>query len=125
MKFVVDRSKWRCGFDSSNQAGHGETNLLNGDGFMCCLGHCALQAGAKKKDIKDKLMPNNISFHIPVLNKESKTYPGWYKDTKLSEAAAKINDDSELTLKQRERKLRSLFSKFKHKLVFKGKAVQS
>lgn len=123
MKFVVDRSKWRCGSDSFNKVGKGMTSLLNSDGFMCCLGHCALQVGATASQIKNNGMPRNTDVVLPVLSKKHKVY-NFIIDTRLSEAAAKINDDVSITTNERERKLRSLFSKFKHKLVFKGKVVK-
>ena len=126
MEFVVKRSKWRAGDDGVNAIGKGETNLLNEEGFMCCLGHCALQLGAKKSEIDGQAMPKDIldkndAFkYVPILNVKKGEF---INDSKLSEQAATINDDDKLTTEQRERKLKSLFSKFKHSITFVGKAV--
>ena len=49
MNFTIDRSKWRCGGDDGK--GWGETQLLNEEGFMCCLGQCSLQSGLSEEEI--------------------------------------------------------------------------
>lgn len=127
MKFVVNRSKWRAGDYGDNAIGEGPTSLRNADGFMCCLGHCALQLGAKPKEIINCSMPNEITDKngnykvIPVIAVKF-SGEGYCRDSSLSEQAAEINDDKKLTQAQRERKLKTLFSKFKHKLEFVGVA---
>lgn len=131
MKFVVKREKWRCGGNGSdeNKVGKGSTYLRNEQGFMCCLGHCALQLGVKSKEMIGVDMPDGVGLKgdnpvkvIPVLTKKSKT-SSFPTDTTLSTKAATINDDEKLTTKQRERKLKGLFSKYKHQIVFTGKVI--
>lgn len=127
MKFVVNRSKWRAGGWKENAIGEGPTSLRNSEGFMCCLGHCALQLGAKPKEIIECAMPNEIADKngeykiLPIIT--TKVSGQEYAEySSLSEQAAEINDDDTLTQVQRERKLKSLFSKFKHELEFVGVA---
>ena len=40
MEFIIDKSKWRAGQNSDHQVGEGNTELLNKEGYMCCLGQC-------------------------------------------------------------------------------------
>lgn len=126
MKFVVDRSKWRCGGNSkkANKIGKGSTNLRNNQGFMCCLGHCALQLGATTKDITRKPMPHDVVINLPILVTKPNQY-GLVGDSMLSKRAANINDDSTLSLTQREKKLKAVFKRNHHEIIFKGKAVKS
>ena len=38
IKVLIDRSKWRTGSWNPNRTGKGSTQLLNAEGYMCCLG---------------------------------------------------------------------------------------
>lgn len=119
MKFVVDRSKWRCGGSRvTTKVGEGATRLLNLEGFMCCLGQCAIQLGKTPYDILNKAMPHQIG-KITVLSKrhQNEDFP---IDTQLSKRAAEINDDVTITLSEREKKLTRLFKRNHHDLVFVG-----
>ncbi len=128
MKFTINRAKWRCGGiettwnPNKNLVGKGDTALLNPEGFMCCLGQIACQLGVKKKDILEEAEPCDINKELPVLTKRLDNF-GEYDNSQLSSQAMRINDDPNLSLAERERKLKSLFSKFHHTLVFKGKPV--
>ena len=51
MNFVIDYSKWRCGWDSKDSLGMGETYLWNKEGFGCCLGHFGLCLGISKESM--------------------------------------------------------------------------
>ena len=62
--FVLDVSKWRCGGSictSNLVIGEGDTKLLNEEGYMCCLGQFAEQAGF----VKDLLM--NVNYPDMIL----------------------------------------------------------
>ena len=118
MQFIIDRSKWRCGRNGINQRGKGGILLLNEQGYMCCLGQISCQLNMKKKQILNKATPNHIGQYISILT--SKRDYGIVNSV-LSKKAVLINDDPNLTDQERERKLSSLFSKWKHKLTFKGK----
>lgn len=90
MKFVVDRSKWRCGgYALSTQCGKGSTRLLNQEGFMCCLGHCALQLGTTQSDILDKGMPHHTNKIIRILSRIDKEH-GFLTNSTLSKKLLKL-----------------------------------
>lgn len=117
MDFVVRRSKWRCGSGGDHRHGTGVTLLLDSNGLMCCLGHCALQLGVKKKQIFGISMPG-VCLNVKVLTHNRKTNN---KNTKLSLMASEINDNTSYTDEQREEELRKLFKKFKHTITFVGR----
>lgn len=54
---TLDLKKWRCGGDygvkGESSLGRGETELLNKQGCMCCLGQFAEQAGINRKDLRN------------------------------------------------------------------------
>lgn len=123
MKFVIDRSTWRCGGDKKpSKKGRGDTRLLNKQGFMCCLGSCALQVGADKTSIKNFYLPKDTKLVLPVLTKEENNGDWKFvKDSKLSYTAVCINDRDDISQKEREHKLKMLFKRNHHELVFRGK----
>ena len=63
-KFIIDRSKWRCGGNLSdggtNLRGEGITYLLNNQGFMCCLGQVAKQCGVDEYDLLETEYPYGL-----------------------------------------------------------------
>jgi hypothetical protein len=117
-EFVIDRSVWRAGGGSDNKVGIGLTYLMNNKGFMCCLGQTCKQLGYSNEQLISVSTPENLEKHIPYFTVKDKS--GVFVDSKLSSRAVEINDDTKLTREQRERKLKSLFSKFKHKITFVG-----
>lgn len=122
-EFIIDRNKWRCGSSlNKNARGLGHTRLLNKEGFMCCLGQISLQIENVNIDRKGK--PSNVCFSKEnILVKVIYNNLG-YIDTDLSINAMYINDNSYLTLKERERQLKELFLKHNIKLKFIGKSVK-
>ena len=125
MEFTVKRNKWVSGTSSSpdTKVGEGGSKLLNKQGYMCCLGFCAKQLGAKKKELLGAGQPCSLLQNLPVINKKVKCYLGgeYIGNTVLSEEAMYINDNGDLSPQQREKKLTSLFKKFGHALTFTGK----
>lgn len=119
MKFVIDESKWRCGMRGKPgcRLGVGNTYLLNEKKFMCCLGQMCLQLGVPEEKIRLNSSPTNVR---DVQIKYLKNREGY--DSELSEKAMEINDDQETTVEEKKRKLRSLFKRYRHQVVFtKGK----
>lgn len=106
---ILDYSKWRCGGDSKNRLGEGTTALLNKEGYMCCLGQFSLQlAPLSKKDILNKPYPQDTYKYIPFLTKDLGE-AGIVK-TSLVPGAVTINDKSDLSPKERIKRLKELFS---------------
>lgn len=61
MKFTVDCKTWRFGGDENySLENNGTTQLLNIEGNMCCLGHCAINMGLSKDNIYQKGTPASV-----------------------------------------------------------------
>lgn len=132
MDFVIDRSKWRCGgherdpYDGAlnpSVRGIGNTQLLNCEGFMCCLGQVAVQLGADRSRIACAGIPEeadseSLEYLTPVLVSDE------CLDSPLSNAAMRINDDRLLSDEDRECALTELFAKHGHTLTFTGEYVK-
>jgi hypothetical protein len=115
---IIDRSKWRTG-----SHGKGITQLLNKEGYMCCLGFRCYQMGIPKKDLLGKKAPCSLSknWEIPDLVDISLGC-----NTDLSQDAILINDkhtlinDKQSTNKDREKQLTKLFSDYGITVEFTG-----
>ena len=121
---TIDRAKWRTGDDHGpNITGYGQTELLNKEGFKCCLGFLCQQVSKKK--VKGRLTPSDMGCSIPELNELRYVCrynsDDKYFDTVLSNKAMNINDDEDTDPKEKERLLKELFKDTRYKLVFKGK----
>lgn len=115
--FTIDRATWRCGGYGVNQHGTGPTELLNQDGFMCCLGHIAIQCRIPAKGILDAGAPCCI-------DKPTSTYEKIFvtdgHDNELANSAIRLNDKSFCAPANRERDLASLFAEHGYLIRFKG-----
>ena len=116
-EIIIDRSKWRCGGCDYNKVGIGNTELENEEGFMCCLGQWISQ---KYKSIKIKGLdePNDAIKRDKLLVYKN----DWddYENTALSKVLMNINDDWDITLKEREEKLHEVAKRdgrFKFKFI--------
>lgn len=120
MKFTIELSKWRSGRFSMTQTGSGLTKLLNHEGYMCCLGFCALQIGYSIEDIKNKDMPSDILQEDLVPNPlVVECYNLFHSsgNSELSKEAMFIND-SELPIETKMKELTKLFNECGHELEF-------
>lgn len=102
--------------------------MLNDKGFMCVMGQCLLQLGVDKKDMFNKIFPEDVSRYIkkPIKYLTVEKFEGRYKyymNTELSNHAFFINDNSDINLVERERRLRALFKEHGHSIKFVGKSV--
>ena len=123
IEIVIARSKWRTGFYNGNSTGKGEVNLLNKEGYKCCLGFIASEFRPSNKRIKGICTPSECNFSIPDLNKyyeknEDEGDPAGFYDSDLTNNAIEINDDSDTTQKQKEVALKKLFKDSCYKLKF-------
>jgi len=123
-KVTIDRSKWRTGDEGPFATGKGETQLRNTQGYKCCLGFICrvIQPNIK---ITDCTYPHTTHTAIPLLTKPNPNYGNSmnvfkYESSALSLAAAKINDDEELALRQKEKALKALFKDTPIALEFVG-----
>lgn len=120
--FIIDRSKWRTGDNSTYQTGKGVTALKNDKGYMCCLGFVCLQSGVKEDLILNMGEPEEVQKEIPYLTNTLKDVEGdiFYGNTNLSTEAMDINDDPYTTPVEKENKLKELFEKHKLSIEFVG-----
>jgi hypothetical protein len=117
---IIDRAKWRTGGHSyENRTGLGITELLNSNGFMCCLGFRCHQMGILEKDLLYTSLPSGLSenWDIPDLIDP-------YGNTEFTTTAALINDNYDITSKEREKRITKHFATIGVTVEFKGKYVK-
>lgn len=140
MDFVIDRTKWRCGGhrytpQHTEARGLGDTLLLNGEGYMCCLGHVALQCGLASRAILnlgnyDDFMSS--TWYDAEFEQLSGALVGDATDddarrralNDFQMKAISINDDRSLSDSEREEALIELFASRGHSIRFDGEYVQ-
>lgn len=105
-KLVLDYSKWRCGRDSINQLGIGQTYLKNSDGFMCCLGQWCEQAGVPEVQLIRITTPAYLKHFVPLFNRIDNEFNEI--NTELSIKAMKINDTTDTTPEYKIQALKEL-----------------
>lgn len=113
---IIDRDKWRTGNNFHNKTGEGTTQLLNKEGYMCCLGFRCKQMGIPKKDLIHKLSPFSLKdkWDIPdLLDKNGITI--------FCNVAITINDSYYQNRIDREKDLIKSFATKNIIVEFKGK----
>lgn len=122
---IIDRAKWRTGHYSDNRTGRGDTQLLNDEGYMCCLGFRCLQMGVPEDELLNVTSPGDLGrkWQVPDLVLKKPKINGGHKDydTDFSYEAMDINDDIHLTPKEREQKIIKHFAKKNIIVEFVGK----
>lgn len=104
-KLVLDYSKWRCGLNSNNMVGLGETRLKNIQGFMCCIGQWCEQAGVPETQLLDITTPTYLKYFVPPFNKQDGLS---FSASRFSIQAMKINDNMNTTPKEKIERLKEL-----------------
>ena len=129
IEVTIDRSKWRCGSDGkSAKRGEGLTQLLNNDGFMCCLGFASLAAGVDECDIKERWYPRGAAIKSRAA-RELMIRAGMLCgdiDDDIDEPlgikeAIHANDSTILPDRDREAKVRAALKKIGMKVKFVGR----
>ena len=112
----INRDKWNRG-----RLGNGDTELLNEEGNMCCLGfHCLQFTKATREDIRGKQLPSDISVGIgKTILLGRRGLGSWFAD-----AAANINDDENISEQERELLLKKLFKIKSYEINFTGKLLE-
>lgn len=142
-RLVIERAKWACynydrdfevddnGDDNplyvGGPTGHGDAELLNEQGAMCCLGFAMAQAGLPAESYLYTGTPEGIPLlvlqeapnkeFLELFVKDNDDGIGW-SDTTFCNDAVGINDDPRLGVEEREQKLIKLFAKNDVELVF-------
>ena len=113
MRFVIDRSKWRAGGEGRYAIGLGRVRLLNREKFMCCLGHVSKQI-EPEVGICCRGLPSDTKFKSSniLVNMGLNEYGfSFCHNTDLTINAQHINDNPDLTAREREQQLRELHIK--------------
>lgn len=116
--FTVDRAKWLVGnYDTRSYL---RSHELGTTGKMCCLGFYGRQAcGLKAKDLDGVLNlsmlgdTNNMPGLAPFVEGDT-------NDTQFAIDIMDINDDSDLPLRDREKKLKAKFAEQNILIKFTG-----
>lgn len=114
-KFIIDRNTWLRGEYSENSY-----LLRSSDNKMCCLGQISSQCGISNEELRDRKNPSDliyfgidVSTKIPFLiSRDSE------RDSDLTSRAMPINDTPLISDKEREEKLKDLFSESQIELEF-------
>lgn len=129
---IIDRAKWRTGgisYLNLNYTGEGSTLLLNEEGFMCCLGFRCHQMGVPEEDLLGSPTPDSLSelYDIPDLIEKVGLFCDFsvYRDTRFTQDAVNINDNTGLSSKEREKAITKHFKKIGVTVEFKGRYKKS
>lgn len=122
--YTIDCLKWRSGPIATqtrkNKLGRGKGGkMLNGQGYMCCLGFCAKQDGAI--NMLGEMMPEDVEWPKMDFMSEDRTplLTVGGDDSEFAVDAAEIND-ANISLDERIKRLRALAAKHDIKLKFKN-----
>lgn len=128
-QLIIDRAKWRTGNFGRNRTGVGNTQLLNDDGYMCCLGFYCLQAGIPSENIMGVTQPDDIlnvrKFYNKYEDMELLLVDREFADdsmliTDFTTIAMSINDDDNITSEKREDLLIHHFASVEVDVIFEG-----
>ena len=122
-KFIIDRSKWRCGGNTGNPGarGQGSTLLLNSEGYMCCLGQVCTQLGVPDQNLLDLMTPIHIEDDfISLPQAVGLTDGGEDENSDFADEVMKVNDDGSLDDSTREQQLIDMFAEQGYTLEFTG-----
>jgi len=124
--FIIDRSKWRAGglyAANANCIGRGNTEMLNVEGFMCCLGQIADQCGVAKKHLLCASSPEIVRMELEFHNSK---VPAKFKFLlgKIGDDAIHINDNDKESATAKQRRLKKLFNRHNISLKFVGHCIR-
>jgi hypothetical protein len=126
----IDRSKWRSGGNGKEgeqlktQTGRGKTQLLNHEGYMCCLGFLGAQLGITDTRLLGATVPADISYppNCNIFDEEIKKLPNPFETIDIAEKFATTtnffneamwaNDHKTDQNELREREVKIAFKKY-------------
>jgi len=120
LSFTVDTKKWRCGsfaIFADNALGEGTTELLNKEGYKCCLGFACQQAGYKGK-LREIMTPGGLKQPIEGLSYRS-DLDNKITHTEFTVHAMRINDSTVTTVEEKKAALIALGKKHNIEVKFK------
>ena len=121
MKYTIDRAKLVFGGGRYGKI-LGPTQLLNQNGYMCCLGQICMQDGVDAGALARKGTPKFVSErHLPddhwLLEKNKE---GYTTDSDIAVQMIETNDNKFCSLEEREELLILLAASVGHELEFVG-----
>lgn len=121
--YVIDRASWRCGGDGPHARGHGITRLRNHEGFKCCLGQVCEQCGILASAMLAIATPGDLRAVLSPVDAEMIAHVATDKndDSDFAIAAMNLNDNEDLSDRERERQLRDHFTEHGHRIKFVGR----
>ena len=122
IKVLIDRSKWRTGQFSNNKTGIGYTNLVNHEGYMCCLGFICKAAGVSYNHLLGVSTPEDLSYDARKGTnlRELLSVHDTSKNSLRTKSAMQINDFQATTPAEKEKELLELFKDSDFELEFFG-----
>lgn len=116
-EFTVYKDSWIRGDgfvynDDGERIYLGNSELLNNDGNMCCLGFLGESCGVSNARMLGQIEPNDVDRN-KHRNYPELGYDVWNK-------FISVNDNFRLTDRQRQDRLRRMFKKIGYKVSFKG-----
>lgn len=102
---------WRCGGEGSHRLGSGYTRMLNDEGYMCCLGQFALQAGASPAMIMDTIDPIDVATRKGVAYDHNMVVVGEngeFENSLLAQYLVELNDSEWLQVHEKIKCIRKV-----------------
>ena len=130
-EYTLDVSKWRCGRNGPKKLGEGDTQLLNEQGYSCCLGQFALDAGVDPEVMLDDACgnPSDLSnvldkaYDHNFVKLSILTNFCQYQNTGLAINLMRINDGVYTTYQQKIKEIRKALEKEGHALKVIGEPM--
>lgn len=124
-KLIIDRSKWRTGGSSEIKTGQGHTELLNEEGYMCCLGFFCISRKIEKNSIisitePEMLLHTNDGKKIPELVNIMNDEEDYLVPTFFCARAMEINDSHIILIEEKEEMIKELFKEKNIEVEFIG-----
>jgi hypothetical protein len=135
-RFTIDRAKWRTGRYGNavvTNSPTGVSQLLNPQGFQCCLGFYLSACGLAPKELKQQAGPSEVArdfkdavakMPLWLLREEDEPEKRRPADSDASNKLMSLNDDVDLIDSERETKVAEEFSEHRVKVEFVGEYPQ-
>ena len=131
-EYVLQLSKWACGYfqqqydpnlDLNQVYGLGgtlDTLMLNEEGYMCCLGQFAKQAGVCDEYLLGAIGPSVVAQKLDKNQLRADYDPNFVnefgKQTQLTKMLMTINDNSDSSVNEKIDQIRNQLKKYGHSL---------
>lgn len=105
-EYILDVNKWRSGGERrQTKLGHGDTLMLNKEGFQCCLGQFASQRGVSDSHLMNQNEPaavkSDVAYDSLFVQPAKARGPSPFVNTALANALIDINDSQILSIEER------------------------